>query len=176
MRRLAARCLAITLLLSTAACKPREKIHLEPTDESAASLMTTVNAADPAAALQLIRGFHQIEQNSWRWTMGQFSVVLKPPPNASQNGARLVVRFSLPDAVLQNTGKITLRASIAGTPVGEAAYATAGEYTFSTDLPGRVIPQNAVTVDFALDKYLQAGTVDARELGIIVSSIALEGR
>ena len=50
-------------------------------------LLSTVHAADPKSSIQLIKGFHGVEQNSWRWTMGRFAVTLKPPIGAAEQGA-----------------------------------------------------------------------------------------
>ena len=31
-------------------------------------LSSAINVGDPRAAIQLLRGFHDIENNAWRWT------------------------------------------------------------------------------------------------------------
>jgi hypothetical protein len=144
---------------------------VERTEEQL-NLKSAVSMADPEAAPQLISGFHNLEQNSWRWTMGRFSVLLKPPPSAP-SGARVIVRLSVPDAVLQQTGPVTLTATLNGARLGSETWRTAGEYTFEAPVPAAALGPDAVTVDFALDKYLPAGTAEARELGLIVTSVEL---
>ena len=66
--------------------------------KTGAQLAAVVNMADPKSSVQLLKGFHDVEQNAWRWTMGKFSVTLRPPLNAPQKGATLVVKLSIPDA------------------------------------------------------------------------------
>lgn len=175
MRRLRkfAAAAALAAALVSSGCKRRERIQLETTDESL-TLASTVHTADPNAAPQLIRGFHAIEQNSWRWTMSNFSVVLKAPAGASRNGATLIANISIPQAVIDRVGQTRLTASIGGSQVGWASYNTAGEFRFTADIPAIVIGDEAVRIDFALDRFLGAGAIDSRELGLIVSSISLE--
>jgi hypothetical protein len=48
------------------------------------------------------------------------------------------------------------------------------EHRFVADVPPATLGAEAVLIDFSLDRYLAAGTVDNRELGIIVTSVALE--
>ena len=179
MRRLA-KTLIITGILACVAteagCKKREPVRLQETDEAPTTLSSTVHAADPNTAVQLVRGFHGVEGNAWRWTMGKFSVTLKTPANASQNGARVVAKFSIPDAVINNVKTTTLAASVAGKEIGSASYERSGEYTFTADVPAELAKSDALTVDFALSNFLKPGTVDNRELGVVASMVALESK
>jgi hypothetical protein len=172
VRRLtAAAALGTVLLTLLAGCRPRDKIRVEATDEGL-NLKSAVHMADPEAARQLISGFHQIEQNSWRWTMGRFAVMLKPPTNVTA-GARLRVHLSVPDAVLDRTGPVTLTAILNGRKLGSKTWSAAGEYTFEAPVPAAALGPEPITVDFAVDKFLPAGTVETRELGLIVSSVEI---
>ena len=171
MRRLTF-CAALAALL-LGGCKPRPKVHLEPTEE-AATLASTVHMADPEAAPQLIRGFHQIEQNSWRWTARTFTVTLRVPRDAETRGAQVVAHFSLPDILLQRLGPITLTADLDKTRLGAATYAKAGEYTFTADLPRAALGDEPLTIDFQVDKFLPAGSAETRELGLIAESIGIQ--
>jgi hypothetical protein len=127
--------------------------------------------ADPEAEPQLISGFHAIEQNSWRWTAGRFAVLLPPPESAA--GARLLLRLSVPEAVLRETDSVTLTAILNGLKLGSQTWSKPGEYTFVASLPAGALGPRPFTIDFALDRFLPAGKVEARELGIIVSSVEI---
>ena len=70
--------LVLSLALAPAGCK-RHKAVTAQTVEEAPPLSSTIATADPRAAAQLVSGFYGVEQNSWRWTAGQFSVLLRPP-------------------------------------------------------------------------------------------------
>ena len=130
--------------------------------------------ADQRASLQLLKGFHDIEQNAWRWTMQKFTVTLRPPAGASQRGATLQVKLVIPDPVIAQLKTISLSANIEGTSLPGETYAKPGEYVYSRDVPATVLASDAVTVDFTLDKALRPSAADARELGIIISSIGFE--
>jgi hypothetical protein len=172
-RLLVAGCAA--LLFGSPGCKPRgEKIRTEATDEAPAKLNSVVQMADPNASVQLLRGFHGIEGNSWRWTMGRFAVSLRPPASAAQNGAVLKARFSLHEAVASRLGAVTLSATVNGAALAPQRLERAGDYVYSREVPASALAAEAVTFEFVLDKFLPPGGVDQRELGLVMSSIGLE--
>ncbi len=175
-RWLPAVCLAIALAGSSTACKRHRKPKIETTEESTPGLASMVNVADPRTSAQLLKGFYDVEQNAWRWTMGRFSATLRPPLNAPQKGATLVVKFAIPDAVMKRSKSMTLSARIGSYDVGAETYTAAGDHTYSKDVPPSALLADAVTVDFALDHPLPAGTVDQRELGIVVSTLGFEAK
>ena len=126
------------------------------------------------SASQLVSGFYDIEQNSWRWTARQFSVLLRPPRNAVQKGGVLKLKFSVPGPVLAKLKALSLSASLGGLDLSPETYTQAGEFTYSRDVSGAVLAGDAVKVDFSLDKALPPDAVDQRELGVIVSNVGLE--
>ena len=138
----------------------------------APSKNSLVRMNDPTAAAQLLNGFYAIENNAWRWTAGHFSVVLFTPPGASQRGATLTFKFSVPETATQKFGSVTLTASIDGMTLLSSTYDKPGAYTFTGDVPASMLPTDSVKIDFALDKSFHAGT-DVRELGVIAASVGL---
>jgi hypothetical protein len=159
-----------------AGCRREEKIKLEPTDESTTTLTSTAHAADPKSSVQLVKGFHGIEQNSWRWTMGRFTVTLRPPAGSAEKGATLSLKFSIPESVINKVKSTTLSVSVQGTPVGKKTYTSSGEATFATDVPASLLKGDAVVVEYAMDRFLPAGAVDARELGLVFLSTGFESK
>jgi hypothetical protein len=123
-----------------------------------------------------LKGFHDVEGNAWRWTMGKFSVTLQPPANAPQKGATLVVKMSIPEAIMSRVNSTTLTANVNGAAIPGETYTKAGDHIYSKDVPASALSADAVTVEFALDKYLPPGAVDQRELGLVVSSIGFEAK
>ena len=166
--------LLAALLSSSAGCRRREASRLPQTEEEAPRLASTVHVADARAASQLVSGWHDIEQNSWRWTAGHFSAILRPPRAASQKGATLQLRFTLPGAVVQKLGAIGMGASVNGVALPPESYTQPGEFIYSRDVPPNLLQGESVKVDFSLDKSLPPGAVDQRELGVIASSVGLE--
>ena len=163
------------MLLSPAGCK-RTQPKSDATIEEGPTLQTMLQVGDPNAAPQLIKGFHDVEAGSWRWTMGKFSVTLSPPPKASERGARLVLRLMVPEPVIQKLTSMKLSASLDGVALAEETYTKAGQYVYSQDVPAQALAKRVVTVDFALDKFLPPGEADQRELGLVVTAVGLEAK
>jgi len=166
-RAIAYLCLVLTaLLLVPAACK-RSQPRADATIEEGPLLQTMLQMGDPNAVPQLIRGFHDVEAGAWRWTMGKFAVTLSPPPNASESGAKLIVRLMAPEAVIKKLGSD-------GVALPEETYAKDGQYVYSQDVPAQALAKRVVTVDFTLDKFLPPGEADQRELGLVVTAVGFE--
>lgn len=165
----------VLLALCLGGCK-RKPAPVQTIEEEPSGLATSVHAADPRAAVQLIRGFHEIEQNSWRWTKGSFAAMLRTPRGAVQRGALLVVKLSIPEPVIDKLKSLTLTARVGAISLPPETYHKPGEFSFTRDVPGTALAGDSVTVEFTLDRFLPAGAVDQRELGVIVTSIGLEAK
>lgn len=172
MRRLS---LVVVGLLLVTGCK-RKATPVETIEEPSATLATMVHVADPATAGQLVNGFYDVEQNSWRWTMGKFSVALRPPAEAAQKGANLVLRFSVPEPVIQKLSAVTISATVDRTMVGPETFSKPGDQVYRREVPAAAFSGQSSNVSFVLDKFLPAGSVDQRELGIVVSSVGFEAK
>lgn len=173
-RTILAASLAATLMLMGAACKRRDKVPVQATEEEAPQLASTVHVADQRAASQLVSGFYDVEQNAWRWTAGKFSVVLRTPRGAAQNGAVLKLKFSVPEAVISKLNAVSLAAHIDGAALAPETYTQSGEFTYSREIAPAMLTHDTVKLSFVLDKSLPPGSADARELGVIVTSVGLE--
>jgi hypothetical protein len=55
-------------------------------------------------------------------------------------------------------------------------YTQAGEFTYSRDVPAKLLSGDSVKVEFFLDKSLPPGAGDLRELGVVVTSAGLESK
>jgi hypothetical protein len=174
MRRLsvAAATLLCGVLLITAGCKRKKKAQVT-TPEPAAVLLSVVDMANPAGSVQLARGFFDLESNSWRWTAGRFTVVLRPPDGAAQLGARLELHFNLPGAIVDKIGPVTVSAELGGAALAPETYSKAGDYVYTRDVAAAALHSTAVTVNFATDKVLPPTGGDTRELALVVTSIGL---
>jgi hypothetical protein len=157
-------------------CKRRKKITVQQTDEDSATLASVIHMGDAKAAPQLLKGFYNIEENAWRWSMGKFAVALRPPHGASTKGATLHLKFVLPEAVLSKVKTMSISATVNGTGLAPETYTQAGEFDYSREVDGKLLPGEAVNVEFTLDKFLPAGMVEQRELGVIVTSVGLEAK
>ena len=173
MRRLI---LALVLVITVAtleSCK-RKKKQVDFLDEGGGQLVSTVQTRNPSTAIQLVKGFHDIENGAWRWTMGKFTVILRPPEQASQKGATLKFNFVLPEPILAKLQTVTISATVNGKPLESATYNQAGPQEYKKSVPAASLTGEVITVDFTLDKFVPAGAMDLRELGVIAASIGLE--
>jgi hypothetical protein len=78
--------------------------------------------------------------------------------------------------VIANTKKVTLSASVNGTALPPETYSAAGEFEYTRDVDPKLLAGDAVNVEFTLDKFLPAGAVDGRELGLVASSVGFEAK
>jgi len=168
--------LTLCLILSITACKRRRPAAQE-TEEESPRLSSIVHVSDPRTSSQLISGWHDIEQNSWRWTSGKFSVMLRPPRRAAEDGAMLWLRFAIPAPVIAKLKAVALSATVNGAmPLPAESYTQSGDFVYTRAVPPRVLGGESVRIDFSLDKSLAATETDHRELGIVVTAVGLESK
>ena len=137
MRRLTI--LLISVLLSFPGCNRQRRQRAATVEDAGAGIASVINTADPQTAIQLLKGFHQVEQNSWRWTRGQFSVTLRVPPGAAVKGGVLEVKFSVPDPVVSRLKSVTLSAKAGGLTLEPQTYSTGGEQTYQREIPASAL-------------------------------------
>ena len=170
MRRLT---LVLALAVVTLAGCKKSKKDVQYVEEGASQLMSAVNVADPKAAIQLLRGFHDVESGAWRWTGPKFAVALRPPKQVPAEGAKLFMEYTVPELFLQKVPKTTLTIFVNGKALESEVITKAGSATLERTVATDLLKGDVVTVDFALDQFLAAGSVDQRELGLIVSAVGL---
>lgn len=137
---------------------------------------SAVKMSDPAAANQLTYGFYQVEMNAWRWSGRNFSVALKPPPDAEQHGAKLLLRLYIPESHIEQLGAITLSADVAGYPLCPRTFSESGSYTYARDVPANALESNIIPVNFSLDKTAPPSPSEGRELGAVVTGVELQSK
>lgn len=172
MRRLTLFATAALVLAATAACN-RQPPKVETIEDEKPQLASVISAGDPAHAVQFVQGFYDIEQGSWRWTRSKFSLTLAAPGGAAEKGATLELKFSLPEPVVKKVGPVTLSASIDGNALPPEKFDKEGEQVYRRDIPANLFRGPAANLEFSLDKFLAAGAVEERELGIILQTAAL---
>ncbi|MFY9728785.1 MAG: hypothetical protein WB579_06385 [Bryobacteraceae bacterium] len=167
--------LVVALALAPLGCKREPKtVKVVAPEGEATALASTVRTSETSQEPQLLNGFYGIENNSWRWTGKQFSVLLRTPFGGAQNGARLNLAFTIPQVAIDHAKTLTLSASVEGTPLPPETYNKSGQYEYKPDVPAAALNKEAVRIQFSLDKSIPPTGADRRELGIIVASIGLE--
>lgn len=172
LTRLAAAFALIAIVAIAPACRMKKKARGAVIEDDG-QLSSVVSTADPHAAVQLVRGFHGLENDSWRWTMKNFTVTLRPPAGSAQSGAQLELKFNFPAVIFDRVGPITLSARVGGLDLAPETYSQAGDATYTRDIPASVLGGDAVSFDFAVNKAIPPSDKDARELAIIVTTIGL---
>lgn len=172
MRRL----IAVLALFAAVGCNKPSRVRATASNGDDTNLRSIVQVGDPRSSIQLLRGFHEVEGNSWRWTKGKFAVTLRPPLNGERDGAYLMAKFSIAESTIKNLQEVTLSATINGVSIPGETYSKTGDYIYKKEVPAAALQSDAVTVEFLLDKYLAAGQLEGRELGIIVALIGLEAK
>jgi hypothetical protein len=165
-------CLAI---FAAPACK-RRKVRTAATDEETPRVASAISVADPKAEPQLVTGFYGVEDGAWRWTAKQFTVSLRPPLGSAANGAKLSVKVTVPQVLIDKNKNVTLAATVGNAALAPETYTIPGDYVYVRDVPPGALAGDSVRVDFSLDKVMAPSGGDIRELGIIVFSIGLEGK
>lgn len=135
--------------------------------------LSVVDTADPHAGRQLVRGFYGIENQSWRWTAKNFSVLLRPVKGSDTRGATLQLKFVIPDIMFNRVGAMTIDARVNGRDLGAETFSKAGDGLYARDVPAVVLAGDTATFDFSVDKGLPPSARDPRELAIIVTSAGL---
>lgn len=173
--RLCGGLLLVALALAPAACK-KKKVRVGGADEETPRMQSVLAMSDPKIEPQLVKGFHGIEAGAWRWTEKQFTVALRPPFAASQKGAKLSVKLTVPPVTIKKLKTVSLSATAAGSALPPETYTTPGEYFYVREIPANLLTGDSLRVDFLLDKAMAPSSVDVRELGIIVTSVGLESK
>ena len=177
-------CLCILAATGTGCSDVARRAQSEPetiTNADVAQNQPVVHSAsfamqDVDRAGQLAGGIYGVEGNAWRWTAGDFAVVLATPRGASSHGAHLVLAFNVPDVIIRRTGPLTLSAYVNGAEVGARTYSTAGSQNFSAVVPAALLKESPAGVDFHLDKRVPRGVLEVRELGIVAVSVGLDSQ
>ena len=164
-------CVTVGLLCSCRRDQASETLVVHK-EQPAAGLSSVVQVAEPGATGQLLKGWHPVEQGSWRWTERQFSVALKSPGGSQP--ATLELKFVLPEALLARLKTVTLSASVNGAPLTPETYGRSGEHFYQRHVPVTALKAEIARVDFKLDRALPPADADRRELGLVVASVRLE--
>ena len=136
------------------------------------SLASVFHTSDPRVAGQLLEGFHEAEAGG-RWTKSRFAVALGVPHLAPGAQPELVVKLFIPESEMAKLKSMTLTATVGGAALPPETFTSGGLHTYLRKLPLAAVRGDRVRADFALDKWQPAGTVDDRELAIVVAAIGL---
>jgi len=135
-----------------------------PQGDVRAFLLAESRLAIPAQGFHLDRGWHELEYGAARWTERRFSARIEV--RASLAPATLRFLFHLPEALVKRRPHTRLWASVNGSPLPPADFATPGEHEYSATILS--LPAGVAVIDFELDAATGPTDADLRELGVMV--------
>jgi len=135
-----------------------------PAGDARAFILAKSRLAAPPCDFRLLRGWHHLEYDAWRWTERAFS--MEVTAYAPLRPATLRFLFQLPEVVLTSTPALTLSVRVNGTPLVSVIYSTPGEHEYIGSIPA--LDAGVATVEFELDHAIAPTEVDRRELGLLV--------
>ena len=116
--------------------------------------------------LELLDGWHHVEDSGWRWTQRQFWA--RATSRVGVKHSSIAMRVFAPPALIEKFGSISLRARIDDIDVQPLVMREPGIHLFQRKIPR---PSEVTSVVFRLDNVLGSEEGYSRELGIIVASI-----
>jgi tRNA (mo5U34)-methyltransferase len=165
LRRLLERAGWEILDFMTTGCKSDSDPVSADRDERAFCLLRS-RATDFTRDVKLCEGWYDSEDGNFRWTQKSFSVTLGPL--ATQSAAQLSLFFYLPEIMIQQLGKVGLRATVNGTALEKHEYSTPGDQVYTERVPPDALGGTELRIEFTVDQPFSFGN-DDRELGVLVS-------
>ena len=139
-------------------------------DERAFCLVRSLRLADRNVGARLVKGWHQLEVDSWRWTERVFSVELPRPEQPSHS--TLEMDFAYPDVLKQAVEKIRITGRVEDAPLQDREYLSAGPHYYRMQVPESLLSKATILAEFELNGAIPPDSIDLRERGIIVPNSA----
>lgn len=144
---------------------------IEPVRYGVQDLIILTKVPATPDKVELMTGWHGLENHSSRWTERIFEVRMTP----SQPGPlTLRFRFYLPEILFQAGQPVRLSATAAGLQLATSEYSGPGEYVYAADF--RATSTDArISIRFELDTWYGPSSIDERELGLLVGFASATG-
>lgn len=165
--------LAAALLLLAPACRRESASHPELTVEEPEALQASIDVSNPADEGQLLDGFYAPEPGGWRWSAPQFTITLGVPEALRRKDARLEFELVVPEAGAADLAGLTITASSNERQLGQWRSPGAGRHTAVFPVPAALTQEEALIVDFQLDRFIAPRGGDQRRLGVIPAQFRL---
>ncbi len=165
--------MAAALLLLNAGCRQARHPHPELTVEEPEALQPAIDAANPADEGQLLDGFYAREPGGWRWSAPAFTITLGVPEPLRGKEARIEFELVIPEAGAADLAGLTITASSGEQRLGQWRAPGPGTHTAVFAVPGALLNEEGILVDFALDRFILPRGSEVRRLGVIPSKFRL---
>ena len=112
---------------------------------------------------RMVRGWYSQEGwETWRWTATEFAVEFP------YTGGNLVVDLHVPEAM----GSATLSVQANGVALPDRHFSRPGDHCYLAQIPAGVATA-PLLFEFQLNRVYHPGNTDERELGVVVSRVAV---
>jgi hypothetical protein len=177
-RRKAGLTLAFAAALALSGCGGQAMLEPDQKEAPDAGLASLFHTADPQSARQLVDGFYAPEAFG-RWTKPKFSLVLAVPHSPPLQDPALLVKLFVPDNEMAQVKSLSLACSVNGVALAPETFTAPGGQVYARSLPAAALSGDRLSgdrlrADFTLDKWMPGTKQDPRDLGIVVTVVALK--
>lgn len=165
--------MAAALLLLAAGCRQARHPHPELTVEEPEPLQPSIDVTNPADEGQLLEGFYAREDAGWRWSAPAFTITLGVPEPLRGKEARIEFELVIPEAGAADLAGLTITATCGEQRLGQWRAPGPGTHTASFPVPGALLGEDGIVVDFALDRFIPPRGNESRRLGVIPAKFRL---
>ncbi|MBI4904340.1 MAG: methyltransferase domain-containing protein [Acidobacteria bacterium] len=143
-------------------------------DQSDERIFMVLKSGYGVSGHTLLYGWHEPENEGWRWTERRFAVRFTPPDNMPGGRYKCIVELYVPEGLIEGDVPLSVEAAVKGDSIGREVYARSGGYRFVRVLPPLPAGEMAWDVEFRVGKWLEPDDSDGRERGVIVAQCLLE--
>ena len=159
--------LAAMLLLSAAGCRQPRHPHPELIVEEPSQLKPTIDASAAADAEQLLEGFYEPDPGGWRWAAPEFTISLGVPGELRGKEARIEADLWIPESGWTHLSGLAIAARTADQELGRWRAPGPGARTAVFPVPAALTREEAILVDFVLDRFIPPAGEETRKLGVV---------
>jgi hypothetical protein len=113
-----------------------------------------------------LEGWHEVEQDKWRWTAKRFSIEVTLP--STERPAEFALRLRVPEMILADQNHVSVSCRIDRSVVGTMQCDRADVVEFRGRFPESAAPGSIVRLDFSVESSYQSTAGDTRDLGIAI--------
>jgi tRNA (mo5U34)-methyltransferase len=138
---------------------------VEPLADQRIFLLLKSRTRYPDLQVRAVAGWHEVEQDAWRWTMKRFSLEVVLPKD--QPAREFALKFTVPEVVISSSPTVRVKCSIGGDSAGAITCDSPGTIEFRGVFPESALRKPEIALDFAVESSFTSPG-DEREVGILV--------